>query len=153
MNIPWRREWQPTPVLLPGKSHGQRNLAGYSPWGCKEANTTERLTFTFVHTGCLALLMLRIKFPSTRGRHGLPKVLLGIRHLPSGTIFGYPRTGFITLTKARALKFPAANSTQSLSTGHVLIIIQYVSEIRMHQTWTLLLKKYPNRIITPKRNL
>ena len=33
--IPWRREWQPTPVLLHGKSHGQRSLTGYSPWGCK----------------------------------------------------------------------------------------------------------------------
>ena len=31
--IPWRREWLPTPVFLPGKSHGQRSLAGYSPWG------------------------------------------------------------------------------------------------------------------------
>ena len=31
--IPWRRRWQPTPVVLPGKSHGQRSLAGYSPWG------------------------------------------------------------------------------------------------------------------------
>ena len=33
--ILWRRKWQPTPVFLPGKSHGQRSLAGYSPWGCK----------------------------------------------------------------------------------------------------------------------
>ena len=33
--IPWRREWQPTPVFLPGKLHGQRTLAGYSPWGCR----------------------------------------------------------------------------------------------------------------------
>ena len=39
--IPWRRKWQPTPVFLPGKSHGQRSLAGYSPWGCKELDTTE----------------------------------------------------------------------------------------------------------------
>ena len=31
--IPWRREWQPTPILLPEKSHGQRSLASYSPWG------------------------------------------------------------------------------------------------------------------------
>ena len=31
---PWRRKWQPTPVFLPRKPHGQRNLAGYSPWGC-----------------------------------------------------------------------------------------------------------------------
>ena len=37
--IPWRRKWQPTPLFLPGKSHGQRNLAGYSPWGCKESDT------------------------------------------------------------------------------------------------------------------
>ena len=40
-----RRKWQPTPVLLPGKSHGQRSLVGYSPWGRKESDTTERLYF------------------------------------------------------------------------------------------------------------
>ena len=39
--IPWQSKWQPTPVLLPGESHGQRNLAGYSPWGCKELDMTE----------------------------------------------------------------------------------------------------------------
>ena len=39
--IPWRRKWQSTPVLLPGKSHGQRSLVGYSPWGRKELDTTE----------------------------------------------------------------------------------------------------------------
>ena len=33
--IPWRRKWQPTPVFLPGESHGQRSLEGYSPWGRK----------------------------------------------------------------------------------------------------------------------
>ena len=42
--IPWRREWQPTLVFLPGKSHGQRSLAGYSPWGRKKSDTTEKLT-------------------------------------------------------------------------------------------------------------
>ena len=40
--IPWRRKWQPTPVFLPGKSHGQRSLVGYSPWGHKELDTTEQ---------------------------------------------------------------------------------------------------------------
>ena len=44
--IRWRRKWQPTPVLLPGKFHGWRNLVGYSPWGCKELDTTEQLHFT-----------------------------------------------------------------------------------------------------------
>ena len=43
--IPWRKKWQSTPVLLPGKSHGQRSLVGYSPWRCKELDTTERLHF------------------------------------------------------------------------------------------------------------
>ena len=41
--IPWTRAWQPTPVFLPGESHGQRSLAGYSPWGHKESDTTEPL--------------------------------------------------------------------------------------------------------------
>ena len=39
--IPWRREWQPTPVFLPGESYGQRNGGGYNPWGPKESDTTE----------------------------------------------------------------------------------------------------------------
>ena len=39
--IPWRRKWQPTPVFLPEKFHGQRSLAGYSPWGHKDSDTTE----------------------------------------------------------------------------------------------------------------
>ena len=39
--IPWRRKWLPTPVFLPGEFHGQRSLAGYSPQGCKESETTE----------------------------------------------------------------------------------------------------------------
>ena len=42
-----RRRWHPTPVLLPGKSHGQRSLVGCSPWGRKESDTTERLHFHF----------------------------------------------------------------------------------------------------------
>ena len=40
---PWRRKWQPTAVFLPEKPHEQRSLAGYSPWGHKESDTTERL--------------------------------------------------------------------------------------------------------------
>ena len=36
--IPWSRKWQPTPVFFPGKSHGQRSLEGYSPWGSQRAN-------------------------------------------------------------------------------------------------------------------
>ena len=42
-SIHWRRKWQPTPVFLSGKSHGQRSLAGYSPWSRKESDTTEHM--------------------------------------------------------------------------------------------------------------
>ena len=42
--IPWRREWLPTPVFLPGESHGQRSLAGYSPWARSDSDKTEQLS-------------------------------------------------------------------------------------------------------------
>ena len=42
--IPWRRKWLPTAVFLRGEFHGQRNLAGYSPWGHTELDMTEQLT-------------------------------------------------------------------------------------------------------------
>ena len=47
--IPWRREWQPTPVFLPGEFYGQRSVAGYSPWGREEMDTTEQLTLYFLN--------------------------------------------------------------------------------------------------------
>ena len=46
--IPWNRKWQPIPIFLPGKFHAQRSLAGYSPWGRKESDTTEWLHFHFI---------------------------------------------------------------------------------------------------------
>ena len=48
--IPWNRKWQPTPVFLTEKFHGQRNMAGYSPWDCEELDTTEQSTATIVTT-------------------------------------------------------------------------------------------------------
>ena len=47
MQLHWRRQWHPTPVLLPGKSHGQRSLVCCSPWGREELDTTEQLHFHF----------------------------------------------------------------------------------------------------------
>ena len=46
-SMKWRRQWHPTPVLLPGKSHGQRSLVGCRPWGHEELDTTEWLHFHF----------------------------------------------------------------------------------------------------------
>ena len=51
-SLEWRRQWQPTPVLLPGKSHGWRSLVGYSLWGREESDTYEATSlslFTFMH--------------------------------------------------------------------------------------------------------
>ena len=48
--VPWRRKWQSSPVLLPGKSHEQRSLVGYSPWGHKESDTTEQFSLHFLHS-------------------------------------------------------------------------------------------------------
>ena len=55
---PWRMEWQPTLVLLPGESHGQRSLAGCSPWGRKESDTTERLTLSLAKFSFYVLLLM-----------------------------------------------------------------------------------------------
>ena len=61
---PWRREWQPTPVFLPGEFHGQRSLAGYSPWGRKEWDMTEWLT--------LSLSFMVIDFYTTLSNNSRP---------------------------------------------------------------------------------
>ena len=70
--IPWGRKHQPTPVFLPGKFHGQRSLAGYSPWGRKELDVTECMcmwacahthTHTHTHTHELALATLLLVLP------------------------------------------------------------------------------------------
>ena len=52
---------QPTPVFLPGESHGQRSLEGYSPWGCKELDTIEQLTLTYLVLNELLMSRFSIK--------------------------------------------------------------------------------------------
>ena len=61
--IPYKGEWLPTPVFLPGEFHGQRSLVGYSPWGYKESNMTERLTQT--HKLMKGFLTIRVKKAET----------------------------------------------------------------------------------------
>jgi len=51
--IPWRRTWQSIPVFLPGESHEQSSLVGYSPQGCKELDTAEATQHTHTHTHCI----------------------------------------------------------------------------------------------------
>ena len=60
--IPWRRKWQPTPVFLPRKFHGWRSLVGYSPWGNKGSDTTERHhDFTMTRYGKMQELGLSVR--------------------------------------------------------------------------------------------
>ena len=62
---PWRRKWRPTPVLLPGKYHGQRSLVGYSPWGLKESDTTEpHHFFTLFLSYCVSTWWLQLNTSS-----------------------------------------------------------------------------------------
>ena len=76
--IPWGRKWQPTPVLLPGKCHGQRSLVGCSPRGCKDLDTTERLSVHNVHRA--AALTGKFSHPEThmgRSRGWPPRASAG----------------------------------------------------------------------------
>ena len=54
---PWRREWQLTPVFFPEEFHGQRSLASYSPWGCKELDMIEQLTLIQMADSCWYLAL------------------------------------------------------------------------------------------------
>ena len=58
--IPWKREWQPTPVFLPGEFRGQRSLVGYSPWSPKELEVTEQLTFSLFTVYLLRFLYMSV---------------------------------------------------------------------------------------------
>ena len=55
--ISWRREWQPTPVFLPGEFHGQNSLASYSPWGRKKSDMVERLSLHFFRFGKFSVII------------------------------------------------------------------------------------------------
>ena len=71
--IPWRREWQPTPVRLPGETHGGSSLVGYNPWGRKESDTTKRLHFTYlVHSKIEQKLHRFLKYPLPTHMYNFP---------------------------------------------------------------------------------
>ena len=87
--ISWRRAWQPTPVFLPGESHGQRSLVGYSPWGGKELDMAERLSTQKVQVqGLFPLPLVQTASPGTSpGQSRLQKH--GSRTRGSATASGF----------------------------------------------------------------
>ena len=64
--IPWRKEWQPTPVFLPGKFHGQRSLVGYSTGGCKASDMTEHMQEVCANSTSLSVRSEYIIIPPHR---------------------------------------------------------------------------------------
>ena len=67
----WSLEWQLTPVFLPGEFHGQRRLAGYSPWGCNESDMTEWLTLSLSFSACKLGFWIFLEDPILSNFHRL----------------------------------------------------------------------------------
>ena len=99
----WRRQWHPTPVLLPGKSHGRRSLVGCNPWGCKELDTTEWLHLHF-SLSCIGegngnpLQRSCLENPRDRGAwwaavYGVPQSRTRMKWLSSGNAWRIPGRG------------------------------------------------------------
>ena len=93
----WRRQWQPIPVLLPGKSHGWRSLVGCSPWGREESDTTEWLPFHF-SLSCIGeghgnpLQCSRLENPRDRGAwwaafYGVAQSRTRLKRLSSSSVY------------------------------------------------------------------
>ena len=62
--ISWSRKWQPAPVFLPGKLHGQRGLVGYSQWGCKESGTAEHIPYDPAQIQCTSFIHNKLAWES-----------------------------------------------------------------------------------------
>ena len=75
--IPWRREWQPTLVILPGQFHGQRSPVGYSSWDHKDSDTTEQLTLSLSHWNVSSVLLILAALLKCLGSDGCQLKQLG----------------------------------------------------------------------------
>ena len=87
--FPWRRKWQPTPVFLPGESHGQRSLMGYSPWG-----PTSQTWFSDCTIASHALVVL---WPRFQALATVTSHLLGFLRWPLSGAWGFPRAGSLAV--------------------------------------------------------
>ena len=103
--MPWRRTWQPTPVLLPGESHGQRSLAGYSPEGCKESD------------------MALVRALSSPAGGSVP---LTSSHQPSPTVFPPPYPSF----HCHTYRDSSVQQLKQLMTSHSVGSKRYPSILR-----------------------
>ena len=87
--VPWRRKWQPAPEFLPGKLHGQRSLAGYSPWGHKESLRTDRASM------CARAQHTKVPRPPTSDFYLLLSLKYQLQLLPAFPFLHPTPTAFI----------------------------------------------------------
>ena len=114
----WRRKWQPTPVFLPGESHGRRSLVGCSPWGRTESDTTEATWQQAAHTSKVMLKILQARLQQYVNG-GLPEVQTKFRE-GRGTRNQIVNTRWI-IEKAR--EFHKKTSTFALGTTLRLLTV------------------------------
>ena len=89
--IPWRRKWQPTPVLLPEKSQGERSLVGYDPWGHKRvrqdwSDLARAYTHTHTHTHLIAVTTLSLSVGLSDGSHDQMQVVCVWQEYPGSNV-------------------------------------------------------------------
>ena len=108
-----RRRWHPTPVLLPGKSHGQKSLVGYSPWGREESDTTERPHFHF-------------SFSCIGEGNGNPLQCSCLENPRDGGAWWAVICG-VTQSRTRLKWLSSSSSRQSLSFGWCIQLILHLS--------------------------
>ena len=133
-----RRQWQPTPVFLPGGSHGQRSLVGYSPWGLEESNMTECLHF-HVSLSCIGegngnpLQCSCLEYPRDRGAwwaavYVVAKSRTRLKRLSSSRqIIRYE---FISRLKSRNI-FKDSTNTVKLPSGNTVQFVLPLAALSM----------------------
>ena len=106
--IPWRRKWQPTPVFLPGESHGQRSLVGYSPWGHKQLDMTEQQMHSLFFHGVTPTIFSRVIHICCLAISAIACHLPGDSGVPAYTLLRYNKEikEFFENTFSSCLSFP-----------------------------------------------
>ena len=112
--IPWRRKWQPTPVFLPGETHGRRSLAGYSPWSRKQSDTLSNLAQHLHSAGRRG-----VAWTLLLGAGAFPSQLLGAEHSLQHALLQEPGDDPLSLdiTEHLALGKPAELVTPTMEEG------------------------------------
>ena len=118
---PLRREWQPTPVFLPGESHGQRSLVGYSPWGRTESDTTETLTLWLLRERYLFLVWIwppEYCWVASIAEIQSPRVSVGRWYVEKSSVIKHPLDAFLLW-----ILFHSSSSTECLFLRKVCLFL------------------------------